>query len=96
MIVVSSDDIRCNWHRIGMVEGDHGWSCPMCPGPYAAAEIERLRTMTAEQALVHDAWMTERALADRLAGALSADPQQDMGIGRRAALAAHEEARRER
>lgn len=34
------DDVRCNWHTVGMVEGDRGWSCPMCPNP---ADIDRLR-----------------------------------------------------
>ncbi len=34
------DDVRCNWHTVGTVEGDRGWSCPMCPNP---ADIDRLR-----------------------------------------------------
>ena len=37
----------------------------------AADEIERLWAMTAEQAQVHDAWLTERSLADKLADALA-------------------------
>lgn len=34
-------------------------------------EVARLRALTAEQALIHDAWLTERDLADRLADALA-------------------------
>jgi hypothetical protein len=62
--VVSSDDIRCNWHDVGMVEGDVGWSCPMCPKPHNAAaeikrlraEVERLRTAGDVLAEVADEW----------------------------------------
>jgi hypothetical protein len=43
---------------------------PHCAIAILANEIERLRARTAEQALVHDAWLTERALADQLAEAL--------------------------
>ena len=45
-----------------------GKQCVACE---AADEIERPRAMTAEQSQVHDAWLTERSLADRLADALA-------------------------
>ena len=71
---------------------------PLCKE--AADEIERLRALTAEQALVHDAWLTERSLADQLAVALAAqgsasfDEDTNLNI-KRLALDAFKEARRE-
>ena len=59
-------------------------------------EMERLRAMTAEQALVHDAWLAERDLADQLAEALgNSHDDPDGRFNRQAvnALAAWEEAR---
>ena len=64
----------------------------------ARAEIERLRTMTAEQAHVYDAWLTERALADQLAEALDRHGSHSlctMLCSVCVTLAAYQEARRE-
>ena len=42
-------DMVCNWHDIGLVEGDIGWSCPMCPNPNNLnREIERLSAEVAD------------------------------------------------
>lgn len=36
-------DVRCAWHGIGMVEGDLGWSCPMCPRPWGHEPVSGQR-----------------------------------------------------
>jgi hypothetical protein len=43
------DEVVCNWHGIGMIEGDVGWSCPMCPNPNNLnRHIERLSAEVAD------------------------------------------------
>ena len=54
---MGDDNVKCNWHGCGMVEGDRGWSCPACPNPNV---LDTLRSALAR--LRDDAVRMARAL----------------------------------
>lgn len=89
------------WDDVWDVAGFPG-ALGMSKAECVADEIRRLRAMTAEQALVHDAWLTERSLADQLADALRAVTHDrptahtdSVWSDIQSAMGAYEEARRE-